>query len=336
MTPKKYLVLLCSTVLFFTACEKYNQIDNTGIIRTPYVLYTGGLDGQIHKTNDANYFTKLSAISPFPIRQIITADTNILVLRKDCYVSDDNGLAFNKTNTNCLDFYDEFYSYFRPNQMCYDESEQKVYLCTKGGLLESADFGKTFGPSPLGGTPISVIEDDNGDLYAIENSATISKRTAGVGGWGLVAPGASPLSPGNHFYLSSFNGNLIATDYEGTAGVFESSNGGADWTKLGGVSGSGKHILFTNQPEGTSDLFMGRDSSGLFKLVNGNFESSSAGIPWYAKVGFVEAKRIVYRTGETKEYLFCATDVGLYVSESGGDDWSIARPGASVQYSTLK
>lgn len=336
MTPKKYLVLLCSTFLFFTSCEKYNQIDNTGIIKTPYVLYTGGLDGQMHKTNDANYFDKLLPVAEFPIRQIITADTNILILRKDCYVSDDNGLAFNKTNTNCLDFYDDFYSYFRPNQMLYDESEEKVYLCTKGGLLESSDFGKTWGASPLGGTPISVIEDDNGDLYAIENSATISKRTAGVGGWAAVAPGASTLAAGNHYYLTSFNGKIVATDYEGNNGVWESSNGGADWAKLSGVSGNGRYILFANQPFGTDDLFIGRDSAGLFKLVDSGFEPSGTGIPWYAKIGFVEGKRIVYRTGEAKDFLFCATDVGLYVSESGGDDWQLARPGTAVRYSTLK
>lgn len=336
MTPKKYLVLLCATVLFFTSCDKTEPPSNSGLIVTPYVLYTGGLDGQMHKTNDANYFTKLLAIAQHPIRQIITADTNILVLRKNCYVSDNEGKALNVTNSNCLDYYDEFYRYFRPNQMCYDKSERKVYLCTKGGLLESADLGKTFGPSPLGGTPVSVVEDDNGDIYAMENSATISKRTAGVGGWAAVTPGGSTLNPGNNYYLSSYDGKLVATDYEGTAGIAESTNGGVDWTKYGSVSGNGRKILFTNQPDHTDDLFMGRDSMGLFKLVGTSFEPSGVGIPWYAKVGFVEGKRIVYRTGEPKNYLFCATDVGLYVSESGGADWYLARPGVAAEYSTLK
>ena len=335
MTSKKYLVLICSALLIFAACEKVPPINNADLIKTPYVLFTGGLDGQAHKTNDANYFTKLLAIAQHPVRQIIVADTNIILLRKHCYVSDDEGRAFNATNTNCLDFYDEFYRYYRPNQMCYDASEKKVYLCTKGGLMESTDLGKTWNPSPLAGTPISVVEDDNGDIYSIQNSATINKRTGGVGAWNAVTPGSSTLGAGSHYYLSSYDGKLIATDYEGVQGVSESTNGGADWTKIGGVVGNGRNILFTNQPDGTTDLFIGRDSAGLFKLVGGSFEFSGVGIPATAKVGFVEHKKIVYRTDEIKHYYFCATDVGLYVSESGGADWYLARPGVAAEYSTL-
>ncbi len=335
MTSTKYLVLLCSLLIIFSSCEKYNQLDNTGIVKTPYVLYAGGLDGQLHKTNDANYFQKLFPVDGVPVRQIIVADSNILYLKKNCYVSDDQGRAFNVTNTNTLPFVDLFYRYFMPNQMIYDKSEKLVYLCTNSGLLQSNDLGKTFSATSLGINPASVTELENGDIIAIQDASNIYVRTGGVLGWTQVTAGSSTLAAGNKYYLSSYGATLVATDYDGVLGSYFSVNGGADWTKYDGVSGNGRAILFVNNPKGSTDLFLGRDSTGLFKLdpTTATFEPSGAGIPWYAKVQFVEGKTLVFRNDVKRFYLFCATDAGLYVSESGGADWSLARPG---EYSTLQ
>ena len=335
MTPKQYLVLISTILIVFTSCEKYNQIDNTGIVRTPYVLYVGGLAGSMHKTNDANYFQKLFPIDDRPVRQIITADTNILYLKGNCYVSDDEGRAFNVCNTNALPYYDLFYKYYLPNQMIYDKSANKVYLCTTGGLVESSDLGKTFTNSGTGITPVSVSELANGNVYCIQNDATIYTRPGGTGAWSQVAPGTSLLAAGNTYYLSSFGNTLVATDYEGALGSYYSTNGGVDWTKYTGVSSNGRYILFVNNPAGSTDLFLGRDSMGLFKLdvASNSFVASGTGLPWYAKVQFVEGKKLVFRTGTIRYYLFCATDVGLYVSESGGEDWRLVRPG---EFSTLQ
>ncbi|QLH46709.1 MAG: hypothetical protein HWD58_14405 [Bacteroidota bacterium] len=75
------------------------------------------------------------------------------------------------------------------------------------------------------------------------------------------------------------------------------------------------------------------DSGGLYRLDANSFVSVSAGIPWYAKVSYVEGKRVVYRTDEKRYYLFCAIDRGLYISENYGTDWKLFRNGI---YSTLK
>lgn len=296
MIPKQYIVWICSLLVLASSCEKINPPANSGLVVTPYVLYVGGLSGSLHKTNDFNYFQKLFPVDNTPVRQIITADSNILYLKGNCYVSDDEGRAFNVTNTNALPFYDAFYKYFLPHQMLYDKSERKVYLCVNGGLVESNDLGKTFAPSVIAASPKSIIELDNGDLFAIQDGATLFRRTGGAGAWAAVAPGSSPLAAGTNYYLSNFGNTLVATDYEGTLGCFYSINGGVDWTKYGGVSGSGRNILFVNScenPGGGKDLFMGRDSMGVFKLdlASGSFEASSTGIPWFAKIQYITCKK---------------------------------------------
>jgi hypothetical protein len=342
MTKRPSLVWICLFVLVITSsCEKYNQIDNTGIVRTPYVMYIGGILGSLHQTNDVNYYKPLHPFDDATIRQVITADSNILYLKGNCYVSDDDGRAFNVTNTNARPYYETlFKKYFIPHQMLYDESQRLVYLCVNGGLDQSSDLGKTFAGSTLGSSPTSIIELDNDDIFAIQDDATIHVRSGGVGAWNQVAPGASTLAAGTNYFLSSLGNTLIATDYEGELGCFYSTNGGADWTKYGGVSGNGKNILFVNAVEnnqGGQDVFLGRDSLGLFKLNqgSGSFEASSTGIPWFAKVHYVESKKIVFRTGVERYFYFCATDVGLYMSEqeSAGSDWRLVRPG---EYSTLQ
>lgn len=344
MKPKQYLVWICSIlVVLSSSCETKSEIDNTGIVRTPYVLYTGGLDGTIRKSNDINYFDRINGKGGpdnTPIRQIITADTNILLLKGNCYVSDDDGRAFSVTNTNALAFYDLFYKYYLPHQMVYDESEKRVYLCVNGGLAQSDDLGKTFTSSGLGIAPKSVVELENGNIFAIQDDANIYVRNGGVGPWSQVTAGSDVLDPGSNYYLTSFGNILVATDYEGMLGCFFSTDGGANWEKYGGVSGNGRYILFVNSvknPDGGNDLFLGRDSMGLFKLdpIANSFEASGTGLPWSAKVQYVESKKIVFRTGIERHFYFCATDVGLYLSEqeSAGKDWRAIR---AEKYSTLQ
>jgi len=319
-------------MLILTSCEKYNQINNAGVVQTPYVLYSGGLDGSLHVANDTSYFKKLFPIDDIAVRQIITADTNILYLKGNCYFSQDEGRAFNICNANALPYYDFFYKYYLPHQMIYHAPTRKVFLCTTFGLAESADLGKTFSNAGVGIIPTSVAQLTNGDIFVIQDDATIYRSAAGTGPWTQVPPGSATLAAGTDYYLTGFGNTLVATDFEGVNGSYYSTNGGADWTKYGAVSGNGRPILFVNNPKGSSDLFLGRDSMGLFKLDGTGFVPSGKGIPWYAKVQYVEGKKLIFRTGVERYYLFCATDVGLYVSESGGEDWRLIRPG---RYSTL-
>lgn len=337
MKCKSYLILSLFFSIIFFSCEKYNQIDNSATIIKPYVLYTGGLKGTVFKTNDGVYFRQYFPIDNSPVRQIEFVDSNVFYLKKYAYVSQNDGEAFELVNNHPHDYYDAFYEYFIPNQMKYDESQLKFYLCTATGLEKSNDFGKTFIPEANWGTggpiiPKSITHLQNEDLYIIKDTQNIYKLTAGTGNWNKVTQ-ITPLPTDTAiWYFSTFNNQVIAVDYRGHAGVWYSPDG-ADWKKFNGVLGNGKKILFANQPEGSSDLYIGRDSMGLFKTNSNAFATAATGLPWFAKVQFVEGKTVHYRSGLTKHYLYCATNLGLYVSESDGADWRLIRSG---EYSTLR
>lgn len=337
MQLSKISIIALLIIFTFSACEKYNQVDNSATVKTPYVLYIGGLTGSFHKTNDGKYFDPLFPIDNSPVRQIITADSNLLYLKKNCYVSEDEGKAFNLCNDHARAYYDLFYNYFVPNQMHFDASEKIAYLCTATGLERSTDLGKTFAPVAnwAGGpiTPISITELDNGDLYIIQDGNTISKLTGGTGNWTAVAQSTTALPSANPaiWYLTHVGDTLVAVDYDGVDGLYYSTDA-ATWKKYSGVLGNGRNILFANKPYGSANFFIGKDSAGLYRTNGTSFSASGTGLPWFAKVQYVEGKRVVYRTDIAKYYLFCATDVGLYVSESDGDDWRLIRAG---NYSTL-
>jgi hypothetical protein len=338
MKSTRYILIAIVLILSFSACEKYNEINNIGTVKTPYVLYVGGLTGSLHKTNDGIYFDRLFPVDNSAVRQVITADTNLLYLKQNCYLSDDEGKAFNIVNNHARDYVDYFNNYYQPSQMLYDASSKIVYLCTKTGLEKSTDFGRTFVPESnfaAGASlnPVSIIEVDKGDLYAIQDATKISKLTGGTGNWTAVAQTtALPSTNPSIWYLSKSKDTVVAADFDGVDGVYYSVDGG-DWKKYSGLVGNGRNILFANQPFGSNNLFVGRDSAGLFKANGVSFVPKSTGIPWYARIQYVEGKRVIYRTDVAKYYLFCATDIGLYISESDGDDWRKVREG---NFSTLK
>lgn len=51
-----------------------------------------------------------------------------------------------------------------------------------------------------------------------------------------------------------------------------------------------KEILFGNRPFGSEAFYVGLDSGGLYRLNGTTFQSTGAGIPWWAKVSYVEGK----------------------------------------------
>lgn len=333
------LLIVIVLISALDSCQKFNQIDNTRTIKTPYTLFIGAHNGLLYKTNDALYYNTLFHIDGSSIRQVLVADTNILKVKKNFYYSKDEGKSFFGSNLNVLDYVDQFYNYFIPNPAVYDVVEKKVYLCTKTGLEVSTDFGATFAPetnwSPAApANPLvmkSLTQLDNGTLYLMGDSNNHYKKQ-GAGAWTLVNPTPNALPTDTTiWYVEHSHDTLFAIDFEGKSGVYYSANTGVDWFVCVGLP-KGNRILFGNRPFGSDEFYVGLDSAGLFRLNGNTFNSTGAGIPWWAKVGFVEGKRIIYRTDVMKYYLFCATDLGLYISESNGRDWKLIKPGL---FSTL-
>ncbi len=332
------LFLFFSVIFSLHSCQKYNQIDNTRTIKVPYTMFIGALNGAVYKTNDALYFSTLFPIDNATIRQILVADTNIAYIKQNFYYSKDEGKSFKDSKLDVLDYLDPFYKFFIPNPAVYDRNSKKIYLCTKAGLVVSSDYGATWTPEVnwTPGPPAnnlvmrSLTQLDNGDLYLMGDPLNQYYKQ-GSGNWTLVVPTAT-LPKDTIWYVEHSHDTLFAIDFYNTTGVYYSTNLGTNWNACTGLP-KRKEILFGNRPFGSNTFYVGLDSGGLYRLNGTAFQSTGAGIPWWAKVSFIEGKRVIYRTDVTKYYLFCATDLGLYISESSdGRDWKLIRTGL---FSTL-
>lgn len=335
--------LLIVLIVAFSACKKYNQIDNSGTVKTPYSLFIGGFYGTLHKTNEGLYFNTLFPTDNSTVRQIIIADSNILYLKDTLYCSTDDGRSFQYASLNAIGFINKFYKYYFPNTCVYDPTDRKVYLCVKNGGLEvSTDLGKTFAPEtawqdpfPVGKRPTSITRLDNGKLFVMIDSIELFKKDPGAQWVRIAADGTNDLPKDTTtWYVSKSHDTLYAIDYSGKFGVHYSVNDGADWTAVPGVPKKNK-LLFAHEAAHTGNFYLGIDSGGLYRIdgSSGSFTSVGAGFPWFAKVSFVEGKFIRYRTDVVRHYLFCSTDQGLYISETNGNDWKKIRDGS---YSTLR
>ncbi len=324
-------------VLGFMGCKKYNQVDNSGTVKTPYVLYVGGYNGTLHKTNDALYFNTLFPTDNSTVRQIIAADTMLLYMKDSFYYSRNEGAAFKMSNDHPRKFEDLFYKYYLPNQIAYEQNNKIVYLCTRTGLEISSDNGVNFTPETnwaVGSpaiTPTSITQTENGNLYIIKDSDNVYEKQIS-GAWTKITQGTKLPFATTTWYITHKYNMLLAVDYLGTSGIYYSLNAGIDWSPCTGIP-TNRKILFGNQPVSTNNsYFAGLDSGGLYRLEGTNFVPSGLNIPWFAKVHYVVGKKVVYRTDVERYYHFCATDVGLFISENDGKDWRLIREGA---YSSL-
>lgn len=349
MKLKVYLWCGLILMLAFASCEKYNHIDNGSTVKVPYTLFIGGYHGTLHQTNDGLFYSTLFYTDNSIVRQVLVADTNICLLKRNFYCSKDDSKYFAPSNTGCILPIDSFKSYYFPNNAIYDFTDTNVYLVTRiTGLEFSSDKGKTFTPVTnyaVGTTPpgptdtvTSVTQMTNGDCFAMVDSQRYYKKTVGGAWTEVLADGTNDLPfnrPTARWYVAHAHDTLIAIDFNGRYGVYYSTNLGTDWFAC---TGSGmpktRKILFGNQAFGDDHFYVGYDSGGLFRMeAPATFTKVNTGIPWYAKIGYVEGKNITYRTNITKNILYCSTDLGLYWSKNGGRDWEIVHQG---KYSTLK
>lgn len=335
------LVISLVSLIGLNSCDKYNQVDNSSTVKTPYVLYIGGYNGTLHKTNEGLYFNTLFPTDNSCVRQVLVADTNVLYLKKNLYVSKDEGKSFKMTSNEARNYVDEFYKYYYPNQMVYDKASKTIYFCSKNGLMVSTDLGETFSPElaanydvapPATKIPNSITQLTNGNLYMMIDSSMQYKKI-GTGQWQQVLPDANlDIDKDTTWYIASTHDTLLAIDFFGKAGIRYSTDMGSTWGNVGGMPKSRK-FLFGNMAFGNETFYLGLDSGGLYRLNGTAFQATGAGMPWYAKVSYVEGKRVVYRTDRVRYYLFCATDHGLYISETNGLDWKLKYDG---KYSTLE
>lgn len=321
-------------MLTVQSCRKHNGIDNNTVIQTPYGLFFSDKQGALYNTNDGQTYHLLFPADGYSMRSVVTSGLNILFVKRNTHLSLDNGLNFNFTDTTVLER--------TPWQsiMLDVPSHGRVYLCVDSfagvggpefaGVKYSTDHGKTwqvdnnYDPNTLT-APISaqsLAQLRNGDLFAYDNvKPALYKRTSAGAPWGPVT--TSGLPAGRSVFLSHFNNALLAADTLGGV-VYYSNDGGATFNPYPGLPG--RKIRCVVAPF-EQELLVGTDSAGVYRLLNGGFIAANNGLTSGSVVHAFAGKDDLYKNGVIKQYVYLASNTGLYRSEDGGQNWVMVLPG---------
>ncbi len=309
----------------------YDEIDNNNVVSKPYVLYIGDTLGTIYKTNDGLNFEVVLSSDNYRASAIATSGKNLLFIKRNVHVVEDFGKGNNSNptyiSTGLLTPYGESIIINVP------KFGNRIYLGGGGtrGYLYNDSNGKPginytnwrseiqlSIPSNNVFTSFTIL--DNGILIAYDdiNKRTF-KLTARDAQWEQTTGTKLPNS--GKFIITHSGNTLVAADLTGTNGVYYSNNEGNSWQQYSGLPASTK-ILSVNGGFGQTVL-IGTDGKGVYRLPLGRtaFVSANLGLPQNARVGSLSEKYDLYKNDKRVEYIYAATDKGVYRSQDLGENW---------------
>jgi hypothetical protein len=322
----------------FASCNKDNGINNISVIATPYTLYFCDTNGALWNTNDGVYFKP----SIFPSdgvysHAIMAEDSQNLIWIKDftVFLSTNNGQNFNPT-----------YSYADPSldqtQIIYMRDWKRLYIASaingvgNSGIVYNWSNGRkpawrndTDMIGPAAGTfhVSSYTQLKNGSLIAFDKtSGIVFIKNAVNATWNETVPSATgpSLPSGGNYTLGHYNNTLVAVDRSGVNGAWYSTNLGASWQQYTGLP---NRPLYVASSPFDAALLVGTDSAGVFTLQTGVFAGSSSGLDNNVVVRGVAAKENIFVNGLTEQFIYIATNKGIFRSQDLGQNWVLVRPG---------
>lgn len=328
---KRFLpsVLLASfiSLVALQGCKKENGLglDNDKVVKTPYSLYAANSEGWLINSTDGERYSSIFPPDGYAPNLIITSGENLLFLKENLHLSENNGKNFNPVFSNVKKF---------PWQtMAYDFlNHKRIYITsnTAKGVSYSDDNGKTWLEDtnwevnlPPSFEISSFSGLGNGALYAYSNVNNVLFRRDNAGAlWRPVTmEGLFPVD-GTAFFLTSNNNTLYLTDHNSIGGVWYSEDEGLHWTRIGqNALPMNHHWNCAASPNGGRTFLVGTDSMGVFRADNGNFVSATVGLEKNTTVYSMTVKRNIYKNDVTRNYVFIATNIGIFRSEDYGQTW---------------
>ena len=69
------------------------------------------------------------------------------------------------------------------------------------------------------------------------------------------------------------------------------------------------------------------DSQGIFRLVGNSFVPSNNGLVPFTTVYGIVGKQDTYKNNVVRQFVYIATNKGIFRSEDLGQNWTLVRPG---------
>lgn len=315
------------------ACKPtYDEIDNNSVISKPYVLYVADTFGAIYKTNDGLSYQNVFGADNYPATAMITSGPNLLYIKKNVHIIENLGLGSSNTNPTFMSP-GAFSAYGESIIINVPKFNNRVYLGGVGakGIKYNDSNGRP-GVSysnwkddldlnlPSGTVITSFTFLDNGFLIAYDD---INKRTFKLASrteqWQQTTGAQLPAS--GKFFLSHMGSTLLAADMTGANGVYFSTNEGNSWSAYSGIPTTVKILSMCGGFGQT--VLVGTNGGGVYRLPIGStkFVTANIGMPKNAFVKSLVEKYDYYKNKTSKQYIYAATDQGVYRSQDLGENW---------------
>lgn len=323
--------------LSLSACvTRTENLDNLNVITKPYSLLFADEHGTLYSTYDGSAFSVLATSSGVPVMGLATTDKYILMRPNPGILTVDDGGEgrnhnFNPTYFNVNPF--SFGPSFVLNIPDYSDTgavkRDRIYLASdkNGGLAYNDSNAQTKTSwyfetdTALTGSVTSLTQLDNGAIIAFDDIGRTVDIKVNLGTlWrSQSAQGLPGAGTGRMFVISMKNDiYAVMTADPANGGVWRSTDQGHTFSQL---------------PTGPTDitcaigafdkvLIVGTQSGGVYRLSGqGAWESSSIGLKSGIIIYGLAYKSNKFKNGKSGEYIFAATNDGVYRSDNLGQNW---------------
>ena len=355
------------TAAFAVGCKKSNTINNSQVIATPYSLYFTDTAGALYNSTDGKTWNVVFSPDGVPTRSLFNMNGNILMVKNGVYVSKNNGVNFNVSydaiNTATFPSVNVRGRSFDLNQSMSiyapeDAWRNHAYICSREpsgsnyfGIYWNETDG-TYGswkPEDYYDSVqvnaghvnfiriTSFTKLENGTIVAYDGNHQMGLYRENINmRWKEMYDntGSSPMSgiPASPAVFSAghIHNRLILIDNYGASGAVYSDDLGLNWHAYAGLPTNVPLISVAAPFEQT--CLVGTDSAGLYKLnINTDaFEKVAGGLPENLVVRSIAFKENIYKNDAKRQYIFLATNRGIYKSEDMGINWVLSVPGNFV------
>ncbi|MBA3827687.1 MAG: hypothetical protein H0X33_02015 [Taibaiella sp.] len=331
---KLAVVALMSIV--FQSCSKNNGVDTLSVIATPYSLYYCDSSGTLYNTNDGIHTKNIVFPSDgIPSRAVMIAGPNLLWVKSRAYLTTNSGVNFNPTYTTVNPVA------FGQTLLLNAQDENRIYIASSlggntgivyndnNGAFTDADWhtDNTIDAATTGFRVTSYTELKNNTLIAFDFTSTrLFAKGSKPAPWleQTTTVVANRLPAGAAFSMGHFNNTVVAVDLIGVNGAYYSDNNGQDWTKYSGLPAG---PLYVAASPFDAVLMIGTDLQGIYVLKGGTFVSSNSGLAVGTTVRAIAAKQNIYINGVAQQYVYIATNHGIYRSQDLGQNWTLMKAG---------
>ena len=347
-----YTVICVALVAFaLQSCQQKRNpgLDNERIVIKPYTLFVVDDKGKMYSTNDGERFTEWTGTQGVGfIGSVFTSGHRVLFRAPggaDLHVTEPDSVAGDNLNSN-PSYKNMNIAAFGPSTVINLPNYVDTYSSgPKDRLYVASGSGKPVAFSDYNGNVDSVWwhEDAphgltvatitsfarlaNGVVVAYDDAtrkiftkSALDAKWQGRNSAGLPAPGQGKtyiISKGNDIAVVMVNGDN--TDN----GIWVSGNEGDNFGKQPDiVDGANKVVDITCATGGFGKvLIAATDSNGIWRLGGQGAWERTYGLKNGTKVHAIVSKHNVFKNESAREYIYAATNTGLYRSDDLGQNW---------------